>query len=148
MSVPEKSRPPLRAFQNLASSGTRIGSPPAPIVYKSIKTCTNTGLLGVVVETISFRPSKKVVSEFKHLLDEEPLGKSELARTLFEMGLAAWRKKKALEAFAAGKTSFLSACHQAGVSPYEFLEFVKASRIAYVHVSESDLRQELELARR
>ena len=42
---------------------------------------------------------------------------------------------------------YKAAAELAGVSPFEFIELVKASGIAFVHLSEGDLRQELELAR-
>lgn len=99
------------------------------------------------METISFRPSKTVLSEFEYLLRKGDLVKSELARKLFELGLESWRRKKALNDFGEGKVSFLSAAEQAGVSAYEFLELVKASKIVFVHVTEPELRQEIELAR-
>ena len=99
------------------------------------------------METISFRPSKRVVGEFEYLLKQENVAKSELVRELFELGLKARRREKALQDFSKGKTSFLSAAELAGVSPFEFIELVKASGIAFVHLSEGDLRQELELAR-
>ncbi len=99
------------------------------------------------METISFRPSKKVILEFEHFLSEEDVAKSDLARRLFEIGLESWRKSKALKEFEQGKLSFLSAAESAGVSAYEFLELTKASKIVSVHLSATDLRKELDLAR-
>ncbi|MBI5036622.1 UPF0175 family protein [Candidatus Micrarchaeota archaeon] len=98
------------------------------------------------METISFRPSKKVSSEFEKLLQKGKAAKSELARELFELGIESWRKKKALKAFGDGKVSFLSAAEQAGLSAYEFLELLKETKTAFIHITEPELRQELELA--
>ncbi len=101
----------------------------------------------IAMETISFRPSKKTISEFEHFLSEENMAKSDLARRLFEIGLVSYRKSKALEEFEKGKLSFLSAAKSAGVSAFEFLELAKASKITFVHLSEPDLQEELRLSR-
>ena len=97
--------------------------------------------------TISFRPSKRVLDEFAHLVRDEEVKKSDAAREVFELGLRSWREQKALEEFQGGKLSFLAAAERAGLTAHEFLELLKARKIAFVHVSEPELERELEFAR-
>jgi len=118
------------------------------IAYKCLKLYTNIFLLELdAMETISFRPSKKVSAEFEHALHSEHAAKSDLARELFELGLKSWRQKKALTEFTQGKASFLSAANEAGVTAYEFLELVKTAKISFIHITQGQIQEELELAR-
>ena len=95
---------------------------------------------------ICFRPTKRVADVFGRLAREEGLTRSELAREVFEAGLKSVRERKALEEFYAGRTSFLKAAHEAGVSAYEFLELLKATKRPFIEISQQELKEELKAA--
>lgn len=96
--------------------------------------------------TISFRPTKKDLNEFKHIVEEEEAGKSDAAREVFQLGLRAWRESKALDGFARGKLSLLAAAEEAGLTAYEFLELVKHRKLQHVSITDAELDREMALA--
>jgi predicted HTH domain antitoxin len=99
------------------------------------------------MDTLSFRPSKKARSDFEALLRQGVLSKSELVRSLFELGLSEWKKTEALRRLSEGRLSFLSAAQFAGLSAWEFAALIEQRKTSWIHLSESDLESDLKTLR-
>ena len=95
---------------------------------------------------LSTRVPKQVWSELEQFMDEEKLDKSAAVRKLLWIGLEGWRQKKALEALAEGKATFMKAAEIAGVDVWDFAELVKRSEIVWVKASQQRLEQDIRAA--
>jgi len=63
---------------------------------------------------------------------EERIDRSAALRKLLHIGADEYRRRKALEALAAGKVSFGEAAEMAGLTLWEFRDLVKTRRIHWV----------------
>jgi predicted HTH domain antitoxin len=74
---------------------------------------------------------------------EEKLDKSAAVRKLLWIGLEGWRQKRALEALAEGKATFMKAAEIAGLDAWDFAELVKRSEIVWVKASQRRVEQDI-----
>jgi len=91
--------------------------------------------------TISARVPDELEAELEAYLEEESLDRSTAVRKLLSEGLEEWRRKRALDEFAAGTITFSKAAERAGMSVWDFAQLAKKHDIAWVagdHL-ESDL---------
>jgi predicted HTH domain antitoxin len=77
---------------------------------------------------------------------EEKLDKSAAVRKLLWIGLEGWRQKRALEALAEGKVTFMKAAESAGLDAWDFAELVKRSEIVWVKASQRRVEQDIRAA--
>ena len=89
----------------------------------------NTHMTEVAVSTRISRETKALVEE---LMQEERLDRSAALRKLLHLGADEYRRRKALEALAAGKASFGEAAEIAGLTLWEFRELVKERKVHWV----------------
>ncbi len=89
----------------------------------------NTHMTEVAVSTRISRETKALVEA---LMREERLDRSAALRKLLHLGADEYRRRKALEALAAGKASFGEAAEIAGLTLWEFRELVKERKIHWV----------------
>jgi len=89
----------------------------------------NTHMTEVAVSTRISRDTKALVED---LMREERIDRSAALRKLLHMGADEYRRRKALEALAAGKVSFGEAAEMAGLTLWEFRDLVKARRVRWV----------------
>jgi metal-responsive CopG/Arc/MetJ family transcriptional regulator len=91
--------------------------------------------------TISARVPDELEAELEAYLEEESLDRSTAVRKLLSEGLEEWRRKRALDEFAAGTITFSKAAERAGMSVWDFAQLAKKHDITWVagdHL-ESDL---------
>lgn len=74
---------------------------------------------------------------------EEKLDKSAAVRKLVWIGLEGWRQKRALEALAEGKATFMKAVEISGLNVWDFAELVKRSEIVWVRSSQQSIKQDI-----
>lgn len=83
----------------------------------------------VAVSTRISRDTKALVEE---LMREERIDRSTALRKLLHLGADEYRRRKALDALAAGRVSFGEAAEIAGLTLWEFRELVKDRRVLWV----------------
>jgi predicted HTH domain antitoxin len=76
--------------------------------------------------------------ELEAYLDDENLDRSTAVRKLLAVGLADWRRERALDELAAGNTSFTRAADIAGVSVREFAQLANERDITWRSRSRCD----------
>ena len=95
---------------------------------------------------LSTRVPKQVWSELEQFMREEKLDKSAAVRKLLWIGLEGWRQKRALEALAEGKVTFMKAAEIAGLDAWDFAELVKQSELVWVKASQRRVEQDIRAA--
>ena len=95
---------------------------------------------------LSTRVPTQVWSQLEQFMREEKLDKSAAVRKLLWIGLEGWRQKRALEALAEGKVTFMKAAEIAGLDVWDFVELVKQSEIVWVKASQRRLEQDIRAA--
>lgn len=88
----------------------------------------------------------QVWSQLEQFMREEKLDKSAAVRKLLWIGLEGWRQKRALEALAEGKVTFMKAAESAGLDAWDFAELVKRSEIVWVKASQRRVEQDIRAA--
>ena len=83
----------------------------------------------IAVSTRISRDTKALVEE---LMREERIDRSAALRKLLHMGADEYRRRRALEALAAGTVSFGEAAEMAGLTLWEFRELVKDRKVHWV----------------
>jgi predicted HTH domain antitoxin len=81
---------------------------------------------------VSTRISRETKALVEALMREERLDRSAALRKLLHLGADEYRRRKGLEALAAGKASFGEAAEIAGLTLWEFRELVKERKIHWV----------------
>ena len=92
---------------------------------------------------LSTRVPKQVWSELEQFMREERLDKSAAVRKLLWIGLEGWRQKRALEALAEGKATFMKAAEIAGLNVWDFAELVKRSQVVWVDASQRRVEEDI-----
>jgi hypothetical protein len=95
---------------------------------------------------LSTRVPKQVWSELEQFMREEKLDKSAAVRKLLWVGLEGWRQRRALQALAEGRATFMKAAEIAGLNVWDFAELVKRSEIVWVKASQQRIEQDIRSA--
>ena len=95
---------------------------------------------------LSTRVPKQVWSELEQFMREEKLDKSAAVRKLLWVGLEGWRQRRALQALAEGRATFMKATEIAGLNVWDFAELVKRSEIVWVKASQQRIEQDIRSA--
>ena len=80
---------------------------------------------------VNIRLGRDLVEEIDRLANEDAVDRSEMARRLLDHGVAARRKRRALEEYRSGNVTAWRAAELAGVSLYEMLDRIHDEGIAY-----------------
>jgi len=80
---------------------------------------------------VNIRLGRDLVEEIDRLASEDAIDRSEMARRLLDFGVAARRKRRALEEYRSGNVTAWRAAELAGVSLYEMLDRIHDEGIAY-----------------
>lgn len=96
-------------------------------------------------KTIATRVPKEIDDFLTKIMKEEKLDKSTTTRRILELGIAEWRKERAIELLRNGKATLAKAAEIAGISIYEMIELVKEKRIDYIHITAEELEEDLKL---
>jgi predicted HTH domain antitoxin len=88
--------------------------------------------------TVSARIPKEMEKEVEALMREEHLEKSAALRKILHLGLAEYRRERALRLLAAGEATVSRAAEIAGLTVWEILELAGERRIAWVDDSVLD----------
>ncbi len=83
----------------------------------------------IAVSTRISRDTKALVEE---VMREERIDRSAALRKLLHLGADEYRRRKALDALAAGKVSFGEAAEIAGLTLWEFRDLVKDRKVHWV----------------
>lgn len=96
-------------------------------------------------KTIATRVPKEIDEFLKRIMKEEKLDKSTTTRKLLELGIAEWRRERAIDLLRHGKATLAKAAEIAGISIYEMIELVKEKKIDYIHIAGEELEEDLRL---
>ena len=95
---------------------------------------------------LSTRVPKQVWSELEQFMREEKLDKSAAVRKLLWIGLEGWRQRRALQALAEGRATFMKAAEIAGLNVWDFADLVERSEIVWVKASQQRIEQDIRSA--
>ncbi len=96
-------------------------------------------------KTIATRVPKEIDDFLTKIMKEEKLDKSTTTRRILELGIAEWRRERAIELLRNGKATLAKVAEIAGISIYEMIELVKEKRIDYIHITAEELEEDLKL---
>jgi len=88
--------------------------------------------------TISARVPDELEAELDAYLEDESLDRSTAVRKLLSEGLEEWRRERALDQLAAGKTTFSNAAELAGMTVWDFAQLAKERDITWVSDAHTD----------
>jgi len=97
--------------------------------------------------TIAARISSELEREIIEFMREEGLDKSSAIRRILEIGIDAWKRRRAIELYRNGKVTLWKASEIAGLSLREMLEELSRFRIL-THVTVEDVEEDIEAAKR
>lgn len=99
----------------------------------------------MVYKTIATRVPKEIDDFLKKIMREEKSDKSTATRKILELGIAEWRREKAIDMLRQGKVTLAKAAEMAGITIYEMIEVVREKRIDYIHITAEELEEDLGL---
>ena len=82
--------------------------------------------------TISARVPDELEAELEAYLEDEHLDRSTAVRKLLTESLEEWRRERALEQLADGRTTFSNAAERAGMSVWDFAQLARERDVTWV----------------
>jgi len=82
--------------------------------------------------TISARVPDELETELEAYLDEEHLDRSTAVRKLLSEGLAAWRRERAIDRFAADEVTLSRAAEMADMTVWDFAQLAREADVTWV----------------
>lgn len=100
----------------------------------------------MTLKPLAVRIPEEVERKIREIIEAEGLDKARVVRGLLELGIAEWRRQRALEMLRDAKATFAKAAEIAGLSLWDFADLVRRRGVEWVRFSVEDVERELKEA--
>jgi predicted HTH domain antitoxin len=97
----------------------------------------------LTLKPLAVRVPEEVERMIREIVEAEGLDKARVVRSLLELGIAEWRRRRALEMLRDGRVTFAKAAEMAGLSLWDFVDLVRRRGVEWVRFSPEDVEREL-----
>ena len=103
-------------------------------------------MVPLTLKLLTVRIPADVEKEIREIVRQEESDKAKVVRNLLEVGIVEWRKQTALDFLRQEKATFAKAAEMAGLSLWEFADFVKQHNVEWVKYTPEEAEREADKA--
>ena len=96
----------------------------------------------MTLRPLAARIPSEMDREIREIMKLEKVDRSTAVRSIMEIGISEWRKRKAVELLREGKVTFAKAAEIAKLSLWDFMDVVKQRRVEWVRLTPEELERE------